>query len=61
MTDSLISEAAGHEVFKQTDPRVHPILNHPEREICDSSRRLVEQDLSRFPNARILMQVLYFS
>lgn len=56
MPSHLIKTVTGENVFEQTQPRVWPILNHPEREVSKASQALVNEHLREFHYARIIMQ-----
>jgi hypothetical protein len=56
MPSHLVKTVSGQEIFEQTQPRVWPIVNHPELELCNASQALLSEHERRFHFARIIMQ-----
>ncbi|ESO12773.1 hypothetical protein HELRODRAFT_63547, partial [Helobdella robusta] len=57
LLNEALKEVKGYQVFQQTQPRVWPIVNHPEEEICCMSDALLSEHIKTFNSyARIIMQ-----
>ncbi|XP_013420748.1 protein SSUH2 homolog [Lingula anatina] len=56
MPEKLGVEVQGFIIFEQTSPRVWPISQFPERELCRNSQRLCDEHNAKFQDATILMQ-----
>ncbi|KAI0218715.1 hypothetical protein LSAT2_029584 [Lamellibrachia satsuma] len=54
--EELVQQVSGEVVFEQVRPRVWPVSNYPDKELCVASQNLIEDHWDQFRHTQIIMQ-----